>query len=75
MKKHTILGIAAAAMLAIAPTASAGYWTIHSEVLQSIVENVVTKLLQQRETNQSSERAAQPKTVKHVQTDRTPVKR
>ncbi|RMD59346.1 hypothetical protein D6833_11560 [Candidatus Parcubacteria bacterium] len=76
MRKHTILGVAAAAMLAVAPTASAAYWTVHSEVLQSIVENVIIKIMQHRDTqNSSSERATRPRAVQHEQTQRTPVKR
>ncbi len=54
MKKNTILGLAAAAMLAGAPTASAAYWTVHSEILQSIVENFIIKVLQNRDEDQNS---------------------
>ena len=76
-RKHTILGIAAAGMLAVAPTASAAYWTVHSEVLQSIVENIVIKILQNRDASQnsSSERATRPRAVKQDKTNRTPTKR
>lgn len=39
MIRKTIMGVTAAAMLAVTPTASAGYWTGHAEVIRTIIEN------------------------------------
>lgn len=39
MIRKTIMGVTAAAMLSVTPTASAGYWTGHAEVIRTIIEN------------------------------------
>lgn len=38
MKRKMFFGLTAAAMLMVAPTASAGYWTGHGEILKDLIE-------------------------------------
>ena len=45
MKKNTFVGLTAAVMLAFAPTASAAYWTGHSEIVANLIENWVLEHL------------------------------
>jgi hypothetical protein len=39
MKKKMVYGLTAVAMLMVAPTASAGYWTGHAEAIKDFIEN------------------------------------
>lgn len=39
MIRRTVFGLSAAVMLFVTPTASAGYWTGHAEIIRTIIEN------------------------------------
>lgn len=39
MIRRTVFGLSAAIMLFVTPTASAGYWTGHAEIIRTLIEN------------------------------------
>jgi len=54
------------------PIVSAAYWTVHSEVLQSIVENFIIRILQNRDGEQGTTDAARTRQPEYRPSENTP---